>query len=154
MTDLYAQIGVLGMRLADIDKELERVVAPLRAERALVQAEIDKVAAQIVGATSPVAAVTLPATDTAVPGTKPNSEAIAIPPRRRKLLNILAANAGADYGALCMKMYGRDDGAVRSTLSAEFSGLKADGFVELVDRGLYKLTDLGRRVTLEVVETR
>lgn len=139
------------MRLADIDREMDAVVAPLKAERVLVQAEIDKVAAQIVALSSAARvsqeqAHSAPEVDD---DSEPEPDVVQIPPRRRKLLALLAAHPSADYAELCLKMYGKDNQSVRSALSAEFSGLKSTGFVEPVDRGQYKLTDLGRLVTSE-----
>jgi hypothetical protein len=71
-----------------------------------------------------------------------------VPPRRIKLLRLMVKHPDADSAMLVMAMYGRDDRGTRGGLSAEFSGLKADGLVEPIEneKGKFRLTQLARRV--------
>jgi hypothetical protein len=154
MADLYALLIPLTASLTDVDREIEAVMGPLLAKRAGIQAQIDEVAAKILGSKTAVVAA-----EQAVVGApklvvhEPEPVALPhVPPRWLTLLRLMVAFPNDDFGALAAKRYGQDNRTTRNSLSAEFSGMKTVGLVESVgaaNHAAFAITPLGRRVVAE-----
>lgn len=151
MSDLYAELIPLTASLRDIDREIEVATAPLRAKRAEILAQIDEVAAKILGSKTAVATAERVVVGAPKPVVhEPEAPAVPhVPPRWLTLLRLMVAFPEDDFGALAAKRYGEDNRTTRNSLSAEFSGMKAQGLVESVGssgHAAFSITPLGRRV--------
>jgi hypothetical protein len=159
MSDGYDELqGLLELR-AQKQREIEEAWTKLSREHSEIEERINtkirEIAAGLGGGDAPLAGDYPPGTAAVEPEPAQSEEELVrlalthymgLPPRRRKLLWLLWENPGASFIELVRGMYdGRDDRAARGGLSAEFSGLKADGFVFSQEKGRFQLTELGTR---------